>query len=506
MVGLALTAVITVAAQRANDNNNRALLRLDVRQVGATLSASVSSIQNELTDAVSEAGATNSPAAFEAFATKTVIGHNFSSVSLWTRTPQGLVRLATVGRVPQIVSDGRASSFFAHLHPKSSVQLTGFLPGATPVLGYAESPPGDTRYVVYAESPLPKNRRFTFPSSSPFGQLNYAFYLGPKVESSQLIAASATLPFAGPTANTSLPFGDSTITVVAAPRARLSSVLSAALPWIVLAVGVTLSVVAAAMVEFVGRRRRHAEDLALELQRLHAEQRSIAETLQHALLPETLPDVPGFELAARYLPGVEGVDVGGDWYDFVTPEDGRLVFLIGDVSGRGVRAAAVMACLRFAAHAYALEGHEPDAILTRLRKMLDFDRDGYFATVLCGSVDLGQHRLVLAAAGHPPAILRTSDNTAAISSAISPPIGVMLNGVTPRSTAVALPPASTLIAYTDGLIERRGQRLRDEVHKLERSVAQENGSLDGLLDSIVADFTAKTPDDDIALIGIKWLT
>ena len=76
-------------------------------------------------------------------------------------------------------------------------------------------------------------------------------------------------------------------------------------------------------------------------------------------MPEQVPAIPGMQIAVRYLPGASGTEVGGDWYDVVPLGDGRFVFVVGDVSGRGVRAAALMASLHYASRAYALEGHPP---------------------------------------------------------------------------------------------------------------------------------------------------
>jgi serine phosphatase RsbU (regulator of sigma subunit) len=132
---------------------------------------------------------------------------------------------------------------------------------------------------------------------------------------------------------------------------------------------------------------------------LYAEQRSVAETLQHSLLLQALPSVSGVEIAARYLPGAEGVDIGGDWYDVVLLGGDRFAFVVGDVSGRGVRAASVVASLRFAARGFALEGHGPATILGHLARTLDFASEGRFATVLCGVIDTGRRKMVLGDAG-----------------------------------------------------------------------------------------------------------
>jgi serine phosphatase RsbU (regulator of sigma subunit) len=312
------------------------------------------------------------------------------------------------------------------------------------------------------------------------------------------------IPIQGLRAEASVQFGNTTGTVVATPRVPLSSSLSGNLPWIVLGAGIAITLASVAMIEYVGRRRRQAEVLARELRRLHAEQRSIATTLQHALLPESVPEVSGLELAAHYLPGTQGVEVGGDWYDFVPLDNERLVFVVGDVSGRGVRAASVMASLRFAGHGFALEGHPPHMIIERLRTLLDLESDGYFATVLCGLVDVSRHELLLSNAGHPPPVLCSTDGCKAVSISPSPPIGVTTRSPD-ESTTVSVPPLSTIVAYTDGLIERRDDTLSRGIERLEHSAAQQQGHLDGLLESIIGDLTEGSPSDDVAVIGVRWL-
>jgi signal transduction protein with GAF and PtsI domain len=134
--------------------------------------------------------------------------------------------------------------------------------------------------------------------------------------------------------------------------------------------------------------------LAIEHGRL-TDQRSAARHLQRRLLPQALPEIPELELAARYLPASDEVGVGGDWYDVIALPDARLGVAIGDVVGKGARAAAYMGELRSALRAYALEGLGPAAALTKLAQFVDIVR-GQMATLAYAIVELGSFRIRLA--------------------------------------------------------------------------------------------------------------
>jgi len=164
-----------------------------------------------------------------------------------------------------------------------------------------------------------------------------------------------------------------------------------------------------------------------------------------------------------------------------------------------------MASLHFASRAYAVEGHPPATVLANLARMLRVERDGHFATVLCGLVDVPGHQITLASAGHLPPVLRREDGADILWLAPGPPIGVpSLAGYEP--VVVTAAPASTLVAYTDGLVERRGESLDAGLDRLVRAAAGITAtSADDLLTGICADLTGDKPaDDDIALIGLRW--
>src|SRR5690606_37694458 len=140
---------------------------------------------------------------------------------------------------------------------------------------------------------------------------------------------------------------------------------------------------------------------------LFEHQQSIAEVLQRSLLPESLADVPGLTMAARYLPGGAGQRVGGDWYDTVPLPGGRVALVIGDVAGRGVDAASMMGQLRSAVRAYVLEGGVPADALERLNRFLLSLAWDSMATACVLLLEPATGRIRFANAGHPPPLVLT---------------------------------------------------------------------------------------------------
>jgi hypothetical protein len=365
-------------------------------------------------------------------------------------------------------------------------------------------PPGDgTGLVVYAETAFPSSRRIpALPASSPFADLDFAFYLGPTATNGQLLEATTTTPITGTTASASVPFGDTTLTLVGATKTQLAGALAGALPWIVLGVGGGLAVTAGTTVEYVGRRRQEAERLARDNERLYKEQRDIATTLQHALLPE-VPAVGGIEVGARYLAGVAGIDVGGDWYDVIALDEQRVVFFVGDVSGRGLRAATTMASLRYAIRAYVAEGDGIETVLTKLARVFDTDEGNRFATVLAGELDLRSHTCRLVSAGHFLPLLVTQRGGCYISGDIEPPVGVA-SLAHPTTTTITVPSSGTLFAFTDGAVERRGEGIDVGLERFRVAAMAHDGPVDSAIDRLLAAVVPDGADDDVVVVGLRW--
>ncbi|MEV7731020.1 SpoIIE family protein phosphatase [Streptomyces sp. NPDC088921] len=219
--------------------------------------------------------------------------------------------------------------------------------------------------------------------------------------------------------------------------------------------------------------RKYLENLAHRLAlaydnatRYHNERR-LALTLQRALLPHHLPQLPGVRLATHYRASNRGAEIGGDWYDVLALPDGAVGLAIGDVMGHDVEAATLMGQLRSALHSLALEGAGPAQVLTRLDAYLQSLATDRFATCLYAVYDPNQHRLRYAASGHLPPLLIAAD-TAYLELPPALPLGL---GSTPADREVAFPPGTGLLLYTDGLVENRALSLDDGLTALRRTCA-----------------------------------
>jgi len=255
---------------------------------------------------------------------------------------------------------------------------------------------------------------------------------------------------------------------------------------------------------------RFAEDLArraavaVDNARLYTQEHNAVVTLQQSLLPRQLPDVPGLEFAARYLPATSELDVGGDWYDAISLGDGNVGVVIGDVVGHGIEAAAVMGQFRNALRAYALDGAGPAAAVDRLNRLTRTFEQNDMATLVYGEFDATSNRMRFVRAGHPPPLLRAADGTVtAINGRGSLPVGVSPN-TRYEADLLELPPDTTLLFYTDGLVERRGETLEDGIGRLERVFAEAPEALEALCDHVI-ETAAPDPQraDDIAVLALR---
>ena len=252
----------------------------------------------------------------------------------------------------------------------------------------------------------------------------------------------------------------------------------------------------------LGMLERAADRIALAADR--ARQHTVAELLQRTLLPARLPQVPELEMAARYMPAADDTHVGGDWYDVVVLPQGRVGVAIGDVVSRGVRAAAVMGQMRIALRAYALDGDGPGRVLDRLDRLVRGLGEREMATVAYAVIHPAASRVELSLAGHlPPLLVKSGGEVRLVDAVRSRPIGVAA-ARSYEQVELELEPGDTLILYTDGLVERRGESLDDSLAALADLAAGVTGRHpEEACDRLLRAADAKAVADDVALLAIR---
>jgi PAS domain S-box-containing protein len=246
--------------------------------------------------------------------------------------------------------------------------------------------------------------------------------------------------------------------------------------------------------------------LALGIALMLEEQRGVAHELQISLLADDFPDVSGVTFGACYHPGVEALEVGGDFYDAVQIAPGHLALVVGDVVGRGLHAASAMGQLRSAIRALALAGHEPGRVLDDLDRFVEHATRCRYATVTVAALDVAAHHLTFACAGHPPPLILSNSLPAAFAwDGRSAPLGLPpREGARPQAE-LQLPRTATVLLYTDGLIEIRREpidhglaRLADEVHRVRDLCPQH------LIDTATTRIlTGHSAHDDICALCIR---
>jgi len=233
--------------------------------------------------------------------------------------------------------------------------------------------------------------------------------------------------------------------------------------------------------------------------RLYTREHDAAVTLQRSLLPRDIPQVAGLDIAYRYRPASGAAEIGGDWFDVIPLDHGQVALVIGDVTGHGIPAAAVMGQLRTTTAALARLGTPPDQIMRQLSGLVAAHGEEAGATCLYAVYDPASRRCRLASAGHPPPALRHPDGATEL---IDLPPGLLLGAGPGRYRAVdrQLAEDSVLALYTDGLIERPGEDIGIGLSRLARAIAAGPLRPPGdLCDSVLARL-APRPRDDIALL------
>ena len=235
-----------------------------------------------------------------------------------------------------------------------------------------------------------------------------------------------------------------------------------------------------------------------------AREHTVAEILQRSVLPDDLPALPGMDLAIRYLPATEGVDVGGDWYDAFALGGRRVGLVLGDVVGHNLASASAMSQIRNALRAYAVDDPDPSAVLRRTNTAVAHLLPDTMATVFYAVLDLATGEMAYANAGHPPPLLTSASGARYLAA----PSGLMLgvaDGVEYSTGTARLACGDTVLLYSDGLVEDRARSIDECFDALAAAYGQGAGTT---ADEMCATAQATLPGatdraDDICLLAVR---
>jgi serine phosphatase RsbU (regulator of sigma subunit)/anti-sigma regulatory factor (Ser/Thr protein kinase) len=250
---------------------------------------------------------------------------------------------------------------------------------------------------------------------------------------------------------------------------------------------------------------------AAERARRFEAQHGTAQLLQRSMLPEHLPELDTFRIAARYDVGVDGNAAGGDFYDAFHLLDGRLAMVLGDVAGHDVRAAAVMGQVRAALRALALTDPAPPSVLAGLDRLVgslaaESRNEEIFVTVVYGVLDPSDGTITLASAGHPPPVLRRAGQAGepATAELVKVPPGAPLGlGGRWQTGSLRMEPGDTILMFSDGVVERRGRPLNDGLDALVSAAAASKSGDPRNLCSLATAAVEGTTDDDVAVLAVE---
>ncbi|MEU1404915.1 SpoIIE family protein phosphatase [Streptomyces sp. NPDC005728] len=252
--------------------------------------------------------------------------------------------------------------------------------------------------------------------------------------------------------------------------------------------------------------------IAQSLQRamLYEEEKDLAQGLQQAMLPRTIPSVRGADIAVRYRAatagGALGRDIGGDWYDVIPLPGGRVGAVIGDVQGHDTHAAAVMGQLRIVLRAYAAEGHTPATVMARASVFLhELDTDR-FATCLYAEADLSTGVVQVVRAGHIDPLIRHADGTCVrvpVEGGLPLGLSAEFGRLEYPVTTLELDPGHTLLLCTDGLVEQPGTDLDDGMRALATLIAKGPDEVRDLAAQLIEAAEERGGDDDVALLLLR---
>jgi serine/threonine-protein kinase RsbW len=248
-----------------------------------------------------------------------------------------------------------------------------------------------------------------------------------------------------------------------------------------------------------------AEQLAAQVSsvvlraRAYDRERRISHELQRHLLPDAIPTISGWDVAARYRPAAVGVEVGGDWYDVVPISEHLVAFVVGDVEGHDLAAARIMSRLRHTLGLLLLEERAPGKALQRLNRVSLAGADGRLSTALVGVLDTRTASIEFSSAGHPSPVRVDPGQAVELPVPPGPPLGVQHCHYKDHEFHLD---QGCLVMYTDGLVERRGSRLDERFSLLETSLrsspsGEPSTVADHVIDAMTSD--ARSSDDVVVL-------
>ena len=261
-------------------------------------------------------------------------------------------------------------------------------------------------------------------------------------------------------------------------------------------------------------RRFSAKDLGLAEQlakqvssvviraRAYDRERRISHELQRHLLPDAIPSIDGWDVAARYRPAAVGVEVGGDWYDVVPISEHLVALVVGDVEGHDLAAARIMSRLRHMLGLLLLEERAPGKALQRLNRVSLSGVGGRLATALVGVLDTRTGSIAFSSAGHPSPVRVGSRQALELPVPPGPPLGVQHCHYKDHEFQLD---RSCLVMFTDGLVERRGSHLDERLAQLEASLRTSPSSepsrvADFVIDAMTA---GQRSSDDIVVLTAR---
>lgn len=519
VLGLVATTLGVVLAGRTDRSSEERLLQVQTDQAATVLAAATRGIQEPLASALDVAASVlprRRRAVFEDRFSRNVGDEELFQVgALWQRSPSGLREVAAVGAAPSVAaSSSRAQRLVARTLASGTMAVDWGVSGQMIRITFVLADP-ESGFVLYAERSLPADRRAPVDTDSGFSGLSYAIYLGDSTRADDLAMTDvepSELPLDGLTLTRTVPFGDDVLTLVMRPRDHLGSDLAAQLPWFIGIGGSLVTALALALALQLLRSRQRAEadtqtitSLYRRVEGLYDEQRELSVRLQRALLPRTIPTLPGYEIAATYVAAAQGIDIGGDWYSVVGFGEDEFAFVVGDVSGHGIDAVAEMARARFTVRAYLVDGDSPQAALEKCSHQFDITTDGHMVTVVAGIGNRRTGELAVASAGHPaPLLVHADGSTEFLAVPTGPPLGAGATAF--EATTVTMAPGTTLLCFTDGLVERRTEDIDAGLARLARVAAGRppgSAPLEPFLGELLEQMRDPDRSDDIAVLAVR---